>query len=437
MAALLALLLVPAADATLTRIDSDGTTLLDGRKVFPIVLAKGPERGSTAPSGGDALDAVVSAGATFFKVGPATTQWTQADIDDAVAWDHEAKARGAYTWVNLSTLSRATAGSSQDTLLHQVVNTLKRDAAADAIGMWKGADEPWWSGIPVSSLQFAYCLASSRGAAGWCAGETPLDSDHLWVTIQAPKGTAADLAPYSAVTDVHGVDHYPVTLTNVDPNLHGVGTWTATLAAATPSHAVWTTLQVCASGSSDGTGSFVLPTRLQERYMIYDAILNGARSLAFYGGNIPGCWSDSDAARGWNWTFWDGVLRPLVQEINAGSPIAPALVSPGTTRALSSSEATTQVVVREGVGAEDLWVIAARNGASSQAVTIGGLPTTVTSAAVYTEGRTVPVANGFLTDTFARWDVHVYHLTVPPPGPGAPVVTAFAPARGSAGTAVT
>jgi hypothetical protein len=439
IAALLVLALAQAAGAAVTHSDADGTTLLDGRKVFPIVLAKGPEPGSTAPSGADALDEVVAAGASFLKVGPATTVWSQADIDDALANDRAAAARGIHTWINLATLSRATPGSTQDTLLHTVVAALKGDASAGAIGMWKGADEPWWSGIPASSLQFAYCLATSRGGAGWCAGESPIDSDHLWVTIQAPRGTAADLAPYSAVTDIHGVDHYPVTLSNADPDLHGVGRWTATVATATPNEAVWTTLQVCASGSYNAsTGQFVLPTRQQERYMIYDAILNGARNLAFYGGNIPGCWSAGDAARGWNWTFWDGVLKPLIQEINASSPIAPALVNPGSSRALTSSDSSMQVMLREGASSDDLWVIAARSGSGSQAVTISGLPSTVTGGSVYTEGRSVPVANGSFTDTFGRWDVHVYHFTpaAPPPAPR-PTVTSFAPTSGPVGTAVT
>jgi len=430
--ALAALLLVPAAGAGVTRTDPDGTTLLDGAKVFPIVLAKGPDVGSKTPSGGDAFDEVVSAGVTYLKVGPATTIWQQADIDDALANDRAAAARGIHTWINLATLSRATPGSAQDTRLHEVVAALKGDASAGAIGMWKGADEPWWSKIEVSSLQFAYCLATSRGTSSWCAGEPSVDADRLWVTIQAPKGTTADLAPYTAVTDVHGVDHYPVTLANADPDLHGVGRWTATLAAATPNHAVWTTLQVCASGSSDGTGAFVLPTRQQERYMIYDAILNGARSLAFYGGNIPGCWTASDTAAGWNWTFWDGVLKPLVQEINAGSPIAPVLVDPGSERSLETSDPTVQAVVREGVGPEDMWVIASRSGAGSQDVTIRGLPANATGGSVYTEGRSVPAANGELTDTFARWDVHVYHLTLaaspPPPPPPPPVVSTPPPA---------
>jgi hypothetical protein len=68
-----------------------------------------------------------------------------------------------------------------------------------------------------------------------------------------------------------------------------VGEWPATVASVTPDRSVWTTLQVCASGSSDpdGSGAFVIPTRHQERFMIYDEIINGARNLAFYGGNLP------------------------------------------------------------------------------------------------------------------------------------------------------
>ena len=161
--------------------------------------------------------------------------------------------------------------------------------------MWKGADEPLWSGIAPDTLQFAYCRATGRGTASWCGGEPVLDADHAWVTIQAPRGTAPQLAPYTPVTDIHGVDVYPVTLAASAPNLHDVGTWTSTVGSVTPSHAVWTTLQVCASGSYDSSGHFVLPTFAQERYMLYDAILNGARSIAFYGGNNPNCWTARDS----------------------------------------------------------------------------------------------------------------------------------------------
>ena len=66
-----------------------------------------------------------------------------------------------------------------------------------------------------------------------------------------------------------------------------------------------------------------MPTRAQERYMLYDAILNGARAVAFFGGDLRGCWNARDAASGWNWTFWHDVLRGLVSEISAKSAHRP------------------------------------------------------------------------------------------------------------------
>ena len=414
---LVAVFLAEGAGAAVTTVDQYGTTLIDGQKVFPIVLAKGPERGSTTQTGGDAVDEVVAAGVNVFKVGPATRPWWPEDKADAEAWNQEAAARGVYTWVNLATLADAEPGKLKDTRLREVIALLGNDPA---LAMWKGADEPWLARFAPEELQYAYCVATSRGEAGWC--QAPADQEHPWVTIQAPRGTSADLEPYSAVTDIHGVDHYPVTWVDQnDPNLHEVGVWTDTIASVTPNRAVWTTLQVCASGSSGpNEGEFVLPTRRQERYMIYDAILNGARSLAFYGGNIDRCWTAGDSALGWNWTFWNGVLKGLIQEISADSPIAPALVNPGSTKVLASSDATTQVISREGAEG-DLWVIAARHGAGSAPVTIGGLPTTANTGTVYTEGRSVVAAAGSFTDTFSQWDVHVYRFDKSPrPAPPAP-----------------
>jgi len=416
------------ADATVTSVDASGTVLLNGAKVFPIVLAKGPPRGGTTPTGADALREAVGAGVNFFKVGPATTPWTSADITDAVQWDQAAAALGAFTWINLSTVSQATPGSSTDSLLQQVVSTLKADPTGSAgIGMWRGADEPWWSAIPPSALQFAYCRSTGRGDRSWCAGEPLLDQDHLWVTVEAPKGTVADLAPYSAVTDTHGVDDYPVTLAATSPDLHQVGMWTSTIGAATPTHSVWTSLQVCASGSYNANGNYVLPTRLQERYMIYDAIINGARSLAFYGGNNPNCWNSTDSTYGWSWTFWNDVLKGLIQEISAQSPLAPALVNPGSTQTLNASDSTTEVISRQGSTASDLWVIASRSGSGNQPITISGLPPGVTTGTVYTENRSISVANGSFTDTFGQWDVHVYHFSIGTTNTPAPPVNTEQP----------
>jgi hypothetical protein len=420
--AVAALLVFPgAAGAVATTVDRHGTTLVNGRKVFPIVLAKGPERGSTTPTGVPALAELASAGVNFLKVGPASGVWSDADTADAIAWNRDAGKHGIYTWINLSTLSRARPGSWQETRLRRVIASLKHGRSGRAIGMWKGAEEPWRYRIPPASLGFAYCVATSRGRQG-CAGRRPADSEHLWVTVQAPRGSSQALARYSAVTDVHGVNHYPVALGNPEPALHQVGLWTDMLARSTPNGAVWTTLQVCWSWSYDANGNFALPTRREERYMIYDAILNGARNLAFYGGHNPKCWGAIDAVYRWNWTFWNEVLAGLVREIGAASPLAPALVNPGSTRTLATDDPSVQAISRRGAG-RDLWVIAARSGEGSRSVTIRGLPLGVTGGTVYTEGRSITPAQGALTDTFERWDVHVYRFRLPRPVAGARVAT--------------
>src|SRR5206468_5422589 len=134
-----------------------------------------------------------------------------------------------------------------------------------------------------------------------------------------------------------------------------------------------------------------------------------------------------DNVRGWNWSFWDGVLKSLIGEISAISPLAPALVNADPTQVLTASDLATEAVSRAGnVG--DLWVIATRRGSGTLPVTISGLPSSVTGGTVYTESRSVTVANGSFTDTFDRWGVHVYHFVVPAtPPPSAPTITSFSP----------
>ena len=54
------------------------------------------------------------------------------------------------------------------------------------------------------------------------AGEASLDQDHLWATIQAPRGTSSDLAPYAAVTD-NAVYQYNNPSGEGDGDHHGGG----------------------------------------------------------------------------------------------------------------------------------------------------------------------------------------------------------------------
>ena len=401
------------ARAATTSFDHTQTILFNGEPTFPIVLSPGPPLGGQTPWGTDGLTETSDTGVNVYRTGTGGI-WQNSDINSALAWDRAAAAQHVYTWPNLGGYSLALPGSPEDEGLAQVVSTLTDDPSGSAIAFWKGRDEPWYGDIAPSALQFAYCRVTSRGNPAWCDGEIPLDPDQLWVTIEAPRGTAADLAPYTDVTDVHGVDIYPVTLAHTSPNLQNVGKWTSTLASVTPLAPVWTTIQICSSGSTDKTtGNYIVPTFQQERYMAYDAILNGAKALTFFGGNNAGCFSGSDATYGWNWSFWQSVLEPLVQQLSASSPIAPALVNAAKAPQVTTRGSGTETVVRQGTSIDDLWLIAARNGAGTRTVTFKGLPRWTHRGSVYTENRTVAASAGSFSDRFAQWDVHVYHFVEP------------------------
>ena len=402
-----------AASGATTSFNRTRTILFNGEPTFPIVLSPGPPLGATTPWDTDGLAETASAGVNVYRTGNGAI-WSQNDIRTALAWDRAAAAQHVYTWVNLGGYSQALPGSPEDDGLADVVNALTDDPSGSAIAFWKGRDEPWFSNIAASALQFAYCRVTSRGNPSWCNGENPLDPSQLWVTIEAPRGNAYDLAPYSSVTDVHGVDVYPVTLAHPTPNLHAVGTWTDTLESVSPFAPVWTTIQICSSGSNDKTtGDYIVPTYQQERYMAYDAILNGARALTFFGGNNAGCFSGSDATYGWNWSFWQTVLQPLVKQLSASSPLAPALVNTAKTPLVTTRGSGTEVKLRQGTSIDDLWLIAARNAPGTKTVTFKGLPRWTHRASVYTENRTVTASKGSLSDRFGQWDVHVYHFVEP------------------------
>ena len=403
--------LAGAARAAETSFNRSRTILFNGEPTFPLVLSPGPALGASTPWGTNGLAETAAAGVNVYRTGTGGVTWSPADIQSAIDWNRAAAALHVYTWPNLGGYSLATPGSSDDEGLAQVIGALTNDPSGSAIAFWKGRDEPWWGGIAPTALQFAYCRVTSRGSPSWCGGEAPLDPSQLWVTIEAPRGTVADLAPYSSVTDVHGVDIYPVSLAHPDPNLQAVGKWTATLASISPTSPVWTTIQVCASGAFDkSTGNYVVPTYQQERYMAYDAILNGAKALTFFGGNNSGCFSAGDGTYGWNWSFWQTVLEPIVKQLSASSAIAPALVNAAKAPHVTTLGSGTETMVRQGTSVDDLWLIAARNGAGTRTVTFKGLPRWAHRADVYTEDRTIKASGGSFSDRFSQWDAHVYHF---------------------------
>lgn len=397
---LLALAFSPAdrAPAAVTAVGPGGVALVDGEPAFLLGLADPPPLGGLTPAGTDGLDEVVAGGIRLFRVAPPGNElWSSEQLPRALGWLDAASTRGALVWLSVRELGLAQPGDEREALLRLLAPTL---AAHPGLGFWRGMNEPWWAGIPAESLAHANATVKE------------LDSSHAWLTIQAPKGTIADLAPYSAVTDFHGVDVYPVRLARKDPDLHAVGRWTETIRRATPNRAVFMTLQICFAGAWNGS-TYILPTRVQERFMIYDAIVHGARGLVFYGGHDR-CWSERDLALGWNWTFWDGVLEGLLRELAPGTALNGALA--GSTVGLGLRASDPQIGLLSRRTDRAVWVIVTRHGKGTKEIRIRGLPGGLAAGRMYPAGnRRVPVVRGSFTTRISRWGVQVIRFPIKRP----------------------
>ena len=400
----------PDAGAAVWTIDARGSYRVDGEPFFPISLTMPPPLGSRTPWGRDALEELVRSGVTVYRTGPLGVRWTDRAVTDALAWADAAASKGVYTWLQLRELAAVNPTSPGVPRLRELVDALKDHPG---MALWKGFDEPYPRFEP-RDLAFAYHLVTNN------------DPNHPFVIIFAPRSRdrlmlahppdPPSLRRYRSVADAFGVDVYPVYHRGYgfrEPKLHMVGMWTRAMRRAIGSPAIMTSLQICFAGSDDrfGSGRFVLPTRRQERYMIYDAIVNGARGLTFFGGQLSHCHTRSDAARGWNWSFWRRVLRPLVREIGIGSPLHAALLRPGTTRPLGTGSAATQAISRR-VG-RTLWVIATRRGPSGATVTIRGLPTWARIGRRHPSGRAVTAHGGQIRTHLDGWGVVVLRFTQP------------------------
>ena len=129
--------------------------MLDGAKAFPIVLAEGLGERLDDAGREERLRGGCGSGRDDAEDRPRDDAVDPADITAANVDDQAAAANGLSTWVNLSTVATATAGSAGDLLLQQVVGSLKADPGSGAIALWKGVDEPFWSGNTAGQLQFA------------------------------------------------------------------------------------------------------------------------------------------------------------------------------------------------------------------------------------------------------------------------------------------
>lgn len=276
-----------------------------------------------------------------------------------------------------------------------------------ALGVWKNLDEAWWGGTSAANLQRGYDIIHQ------------LDPYHPVEQTHAPRGTVADLQPYNPAADILGLDIYPI---GYPPGANSLGTnkeismigdfadFLNTVGGGQKSF--WMIEQIAWSGAMPPAKTLRFPTFFESRFMAYQAVIHGARGLMFFGGTITSTLTPQDAALGWNWTFWDQVLRRVVQELGDTSPLAPALVAPASSLPVTVSGATNiEFCVRE--SPPYLYLLACARQGPTTNVTFSGLPLSAgVGELLFESPRTVTAVGGSFTDWFAPFEVHAYRFTV-------------------------
>jgi hypothetical protein len=295
-----------AGEAAVVKRQRGGLFVKDDKPWFPISVSNGPPDQSAWPQ-------LQAAGVNMLRFDPGPLHpphlppqylWDTAMINKAHQFDLDAEANGLFTWVKLNEAAAFDPGSRFEAIQAQIIQALGDDPA---VAFWKGVDEP--NVAPrhrhkkAVRMRYAYAQAMRLD-----------ERRHPWVTIESSGGHAPP-----AWVGTQGVDVNPIGYRSRDPNLAIVGE------AARRFHAHFITIGVCDSRSS-GPNGFKVADRQQMRFMAYDAIINGARALNFYGSQAPNCWTPDDQLQGWGWSEWNSAVRPVVDELAHGR-IAPLLTA--------------------------------------------------------------------------------------------------------------
>jgi hypothetical protein len=393
-----------SAAATKVGFDENQVMVINGQRVFPIGVSLPPPPEGMTPGGKNGIQELAEAGVMFLRTGVFGRPWDDAAIAQELKYFDAAAKCGIYCMPNLRELARLQEGDTAgDKLQRQLMNLLKDQPA---MGVWKGVDEPLLTANRATPETMRRAYRRMR----------EIDPSHpVWV-VHSAGAAAEQVKEFNDTCDILGADVYPIRYPNPTnlawlKKVSVVGDVTQKMMkVAAGRKPVWLTLQIAWSGVIPPKHTLRFPTFPEERFMTYQAIINGARGIVYFGGHWPESLSAEDARLGWNWRFWSRVLRPVVEEIGNKSPLAPALVA---------AESKLAVTVEGGEGIEwcvreaggELFILACRREGETAPVTFRGLPQNLGEGDVlFEEPRKVKAEGGSFTDWFGPLEVHVYRF---------------------------
>jgi hypothetical protein len=405
---ILAILVVETAGvclgATKVGFDENQVMVINGKKVFPIGVSLPPPPDGMTPWGKNGLEELADAGVMFLRTGLFGRPWDEAAITQEQKYFDAAAKCGIYCIPNLRELARLQEGDTAGEKMQRRLMNLLKDQPA--MGVWKGVDEPL---LAVNRATPETMMRAYRTIR-------EIDPNHpVWV-VHSAGAPAEQVKEFNATCDILGADVYPIRYPNEKnpkalKKVSAVGEVTQKMMKlAEAKKPVWLTLQIAWSGVLPPKHTLRFPTFPEERFMTYQAIINGARGIVYFGGHWPESLSGEDARLGWNWGFWQRVLRPVVVEIGNKSPLAPALVA---------AESKMEVKVEGGEGIEwcvreagdEVFILACKREGETVPVKFRGLPQKLREGTVlFEEPRKVKVEGGSFTDWFGPLEVHVYRF---------------------------
>jgi len=272
--------------------------------------------------------------------------------------------------------------------LDGLADLVRRAKDHPALLAWYIADEPEYGKVSADEYVKAYALIKR------------LDADHPVIML---NNSLAAQAEYAAAGDLLMPDPYPGFFQVEGPRrpLSSQGEYVRECMRVKPNR-VWFTPQFhngfCYGNRNREMGDIKgrAPTLRELRFMIYSAIVHGARGIVAWPHTAAG-WSVHDAPE-----YWRGV-KAIVSELRAVAP------------ALTSDDA---VNIREAVGPESVKTLARRhegrlyvfaiNDSAVPAKASFALSDTPGPMHAVSEQRQVHVRGGMLEDEFAPWDARVY-----------------------------
>lgn len=260
--------------------------------------------------------------------------------------------------------------------------------------------------------------SGNRLTRGWQA-IWERDKAHVLWQNHAPRNAVADLRHYNRAVHAAGCDIYPVPFNHccghsdlIDTNLTSVGAFTRRMRDGAPGKACWMVLQAFGwrdlrEGEPDDAAELERtgrrPNFKETRFMAYDAILNGANAILYWGSFTI----EKDSV------LWNDILK-IAKEMRALEPAIVATPEPAAPVAIAETNSASFDGGQPGLmlrrAGDDYVLIAVNEAITPVAFQVAGLPEVLNGKVLYrlNSDEEHVVEQGGFRDGIANLDVHVY-----------------------------